>query len=107
MYFKVDYEKVSEVGHSLATKAEELDSLYFKVIDLCNLINDNWQSEDSTIYLSHFVRFVKDRLNEDSKILEAGNALNRISSRYSEQENKWVDDLIKSDILKGNVKHYE
>lgn len=107
MFFKVDYDKVSEVGHSLITKAEELDSLYLKVIDLCNLINDNWQSEDSTIYLSQFAKFIKEKLRENQRIGETGNVLKKVSSRYSDQDNKWAKDLIKSDILKGNVKHYE
>lgn len=103
MVFKVDYDKVSEVGHSLAEKTAELHALYFDVAEICNAIDENWRSEDSSVYIYQFVNFIENKMKENENLNTAGRALKDISSIYSEQDNKWLNDLLRSDIMKGRI----
>ncbi len=101
MVFKVDYDKVSEVGHSFLDNSEKLYSLYGDLIEICKEIDENWKSEDSTIYLSHMVSYLKEKIIENERLVETGKALNKVSSRYSEQDDKWVKDLLnKIELMK-------
>jgi hypothetical protein len=100
MVFKVDYEKMSEVGHSFLDKSEELNSLYLDVIEICKEIDENWKSEDSTIYLRHMAAFLVTKIKENERLFETGKVLNKVSSRYGDQNDKWANDLLKSDLMK-------
>lgn len=99
MVFKVDYDKVSDVGNALLTKSEELNSLYLEIIDLCKDINENWISEDSSIYLGHMTVYLKNKIRENESLYNTGSSLKKVSSLYSDQDNKWVNDLLKSDLM--------
>ena len=103
MFFKVDYDKMSETSSFLMNKTDELTNLYLEIVDICKSIDENWQSEDSTVYISQLVSFIKDTLKENEKLYNAGIVLKKVSSRYSDQDNKWASDLVKNDILKGKV----
>lgn len=103
MVFKVDYEKVSEIGHYLAEKTTELHSLYFDVVDICKEIDENWRSEDSSVYIYQFISFIENKMRENEKLNIAGRTLKDISSIYSEQDNKWLNDLLRNDIVKGRI----
>lgn len=107
MFFKVDYEKVSETSNILTTKTEELNSLYLGIIDICREINENWQSKDSTVYLTEFNSFVNEKIEENNKLNNIGKTLKGVSSNYKEQDNRWAQNLINRDILKGKNDRYE
>ena len=100
MNFKIDYEKVLEVGNNLKLKSEEINRIYMEMIELCNQISQNWQSEDSSVYLEHMILYIKEKIKENQLLDIAGSTLNNISSLYSGQDNKWADYLLKSDLLK-------
>ena len=40
MNFKVDYEKVQEVGNSLKLKSEEINRIYIEMLELCKQIGE-------------------------------------------------------------------
>lgn len=101
MFFKVDYDKVSETSSILKQKSEELNTLYFEIVDLCKSIDENWQSEDSTVYLAQLLSFLRERIQENEKLNNAGSVLKNVSSRYAEQDAKWEKELIQNDIMKG------
>lgn len=100
MVFKVDYDKVSEVGNSLVTKSDELESLYLELIDICKDIDENWRSEDSSVYVGQMISYVKEKENENTYLYNTGSTLKNISSLYGEQNEKWANDLMNSDLIK-------
>lgn len=106
MNFKVDYEKVQEVGNSLKLKSEEINRIYIEMLELCKQIGENWQSEDSSVYLEHMILYIKEKIKENQLLEKAGTTLNNISSLYSGQDNKWANYLLKTDLLnkERNVK---
>ena len=100
MVFKVDYDKVSDVGNALLTKSEELNSLYLEVIDICKEINECWIGEDSSIYLGHMAVYLRDKIKENEMLHNTGKALKKVSSLYSDQDSKWANDLLKTELIK-------
>lgn len=103
MYFKVDYDKVSEVGNSLVTETEKLNSLYHEVVEICKSIDDNWSSKDSSIYVYRLVSYIESKMKENENLNLAGRALKDISSVYSEQDNKWLNELVQNAVVKGRI----
>ena len=104
MFFKVDYDKVSEVGNSLVVETEKLNSLYSDIAEICKSINENWYSKDSSIYIYRLLKFINDKAIENENFNVAGRALKDISSVYSEQDNKWLNELVQTlDVKKGRV----
>lgn len=103
MVFTIDYEKVSEVGNVGAKKTLDINNLYSDIIDICSEINDNWQSKDSSIYMYHFASFLEKKMKENDDLNTTFKALMDISSVYSEQDNKWLRELINTDVSKGRV----
>ena len=100
MYFSVDYDKLSKTGRSLSSKTHELESLYFDIYKLCQQVGDNWMGEDSTIYLGRMEKFLESRIDRGDSLYSCSNALNKISFIYNVQDNKWANDLLKSDLMK-------
>lgn len=98
MVFKLDYEKVAEVGTSLVGKAEELNSLYSDVINISQLMDDCWMSEDSSIYISHFVDYIKMKKIENELFYGASRTLKDISLMYAEQDEKGLRNLVQKDF---------
>ena len=58
MYFKVDNQKVSELSLFLKQKSEDLEKIYNDFLDICDKVEVNYQSEDSTIYLQKFRNYI-------------------------------------------------
>ena len=100
MNFRIDYDKVFEIGQFVKEKSEEINTIYLEMIDLCKQINDNWQSEDSSVYLEHMIQYIKEKMNDNEILDKAGTTLCKVSSLYSEQDNKWMKDLLKNDELR-------
>ncbi len=100
MVFKLDYEKAREVGTSLVKKTEELNSLYSDIINISQLMDDCWKSEDSSIYISHFVDYIKTRMRENELFYGASRTLKDISLMYEEQDDKSFNNLVQKDFSK-------
>lgn len=100
MYFCVDYDNLSKTARSLKSKTYELDSLYTDILKMCNEVNENWVSEDSTVYLGRMESFLNDTLDRNEVIHKCANSLNKISYMYNVQDNKWANDLLKSELMK-------
>lgn len=103
MYFKVNYDKLGEISKTVTTKTDEINDLYMDIVDICKKINDNWHSEDSSVYISNFVKFLAERIKEDEVLYSTGATLGVVAGRYSEQDAKWKEEVIKSDITKGSL----
>ena len=101
MVFKIDYDKVSDVGLFFKNKSDELDSLYRDILGLCDSIEENYQSEDSTVYLNRFRNYLKIFLNENKLLRKGGYVLDKTSALYSNQEIDWCNTIVKSDLNKG------
>lgn len=101
MYFKIDYDKVSDTGLFLKNKSEELESLYNDVLDICEKIEENYKSEDSAVYLYQFINYIV-KFNYENEYLKKGAyVLAKVSSLYSNQEIKWAKSVLNSDLNKG------
>ncbi len=100
MNFKIDYDKVFEIGQFVKEKSLEINNIYFEMIDLCKEINNSWQSEDSSVYLEHMILYLKDKIKDNEILDKAGATLCKLSSLYSEQDNKWMKDLLRNDELR-------
>ncbi len=101
MYFKIDYDKVSNIGLFLKNKSDELDTLYNDVLDICEKIEENYKSEDSSVYLYRFINYVLLFTEENEYLRKGGYVLAKVSSLYSNQEIKWAKDVMNSDLCKG------
>ena len=101
MYFKIDCEKVLDVGQFLNSKSNELDSLYRDVLEICNKIEENYVSEDSTVYLSKFRNYVKVFQLENNDLKTGAATLYKTACLYSGQEDNWVNTIVKSDLNQG------
>lgn len=98
MFFKANYSKMQETSNLLISKTQEINKLYLELIDLCKLVDENWQSEDSSIYILQFMNFIKEKMQENEQMLEVGKVLGSVSSLYMEQDTKWATDIINNDI---------
>ena len=100
MYFKINQDKVSEVGHIFQEKSDELDNLYCDILALCNDIEENYKSEDSTIYISKFKNYIKDFVIENQDLRAGGQLLDKTSAMYNNQEISWANTVNQSDFNK-------
>lgn len=103
MVFKVDYEKVSNVSSYLVEKTEKLQSLYFDIIKICKEIDDNWSSDDSSVYIYKFISFIENKMKENENLNMAGHTLKEISSIYFEQEKIGLNNILRTDFGKGRM----
>lgn len=97
MKFSVDYEKLKDLGVFIVNKSEEIDDIYSEILELCAQIDENWKSEDSSIYVGNMRDFVTVTRQENENLLVSGEVLKKLSSLYSEQDNKWVRDIMKKE----------
>ncbi len=97
MKFSVDYEKLKDLGVFIVNKSEEIDDIYSEILELCSQIDENWKSEDSSIYVGNMRDFVTVTRQENENLLVSGEVLKKLSSLYSEQDNKWVRDIMKKE----------
>ena len=104
MKFGIDYDKVFEIGQFVKEKSEEINTIYYEIIDLCKKINDNWQSEDSSVYLEHMIAYTKNKIKDNEVLAKTGTTLCKVSSIYNEQDNKWAKNLVKDvELRKGKI----
>lgn len=97
MKFSVDYEKLNDLGIFIENKSQEIDGIYSEILGLCGEIDENWKSEDSSIYLGK-MRDTVTRIREENEILLiSGQVLKKLSMIYNEQDNKWVRDIMKKE----------
>ena len=101
MYFKIDYDKVSDVGFYLKNKSDELDGLYSDILGICDEIENNYKSEDSTVYLSRFRYNVEKLMKENQDLKKGSDVLRKIYSLYSNQEADWAQSILDSELDKG------
>jgi hypothetical protein len=94
MKFCVDYDKLSDIGKFTLEKSETFDGIYNDLIKICNELDTSWRSEDSSVYLGRMSNYISNKIKENEDIVTSGLVLNKISSRYSDQDNKWEKDLI-------------
>lgn len=97
MKFCVDYEKLNDLGVFIVKKSEEIDDIYAEILELCGQIDENWKSEDSSIYVGKMRDFVTLTRQYNENLLVSGEVLKKLSSSYSEQDNKWVRDIMKKE----------
>lgn len=97
MKFSVDYEKLNDLGIFIENKSQEMDEIYAEILELCAQIDENWNSEDSSVYLGN-MRDCVTRIREENEILLiSGQVLKKLSMIYNEQDNKWVRDIMKKE----------
>lgn len=104
MYFKVDSNRVSDVSQFLLQKSDELDGLYNDLLNICNQVEENYQSEDSTIYILKFRNYIKSFVRENEDLRYGGHVLNKTVSLYNNQEDGWAKSIIQDDLYKRGRK---
>jgi hypothetical protein len=97
MNFSVDYEKLGEVGKYLIQKYEEIDNLYSELYNICKSIDENWVSEDSSVYVWKMINYLNQAIKENEQIANTGDLLNKISDIYGEEDNKWDKELLREE----------
>ena len=103
MYFKVDYEKLSDISRASLNKSNELNELYTDIMKIFEDINDNWISEDSSVYIGQMKKFMKDRVTENDALFKGAFALNKIAVLYGAQEDKWEEELKRSSLVNNKL----
>lgn len=98
MRFKIDSNKVTELGIFLENKSDELDSLYSDVLKIIDRIDENYRSEDSTVYTSRFEDYTKRIINDNKYLKEGGKVLDRTSLLYDNRENAWAKKVTQTDL---------
>ena len=98
MRFKIDYNKVSDLGQFLENKSDELDEMYEYILKICDRIDENYRSEESTIYTSKFQGYAKRLIHDNLFLREGGMVLDRTSSLYNNQENAWAKKVMQTDL---------
>ena len=101
MNFSIDYDKLGDMGKYLIDKSKEIDDLYSELVDICISIDDNWKSEDSSVYLWKMVAFLKEIIKDNDQIVGTGELLNKLSQRYNDADNKWDKDLLREEQEKN------
>lgn len=98
MRFKIDSNKVTELGIFLENKSDELDSMYNDVLKIIDRIDENYRSEDSTVYTSRFEDYTKRIINDNKYLKEGGKVLDRTSLLYDNRENAWAKKVTQTDL---------
>ena len=102
MYFRADYNRLSDLSRATLNKSNELHDKYLEIIQILEDIDSNWISEDSSIYISNMIKFLNDRVIENEKIANGSYALNKIAILYGAQDDKWEKDLKRSTLVSSN-----
>lgn len=97
MNLSIDYDKLGDLGSFLATKAEEIDKIYSELIDILVAIDENWKSEDSSVYMYKIVNYVKEIIKDNEQIVGTSELLTNLSNKYSEHDVKWEKDILRED----------
>ncbi len=103
MYFKADYNRLSDISRASLNKSNELNDLYNDLLKILDEVGENWISDDSTIYLSRMKNYIKERADENEALFTGAFKMNKIAVLYGAQDDKWEQDLKNSDLYK---KHF-
>ena len=87
--FKFETEKNVEFSKFLKSKNEELNSIYNSLFDLCNKIEENYKSQDSSVFLDGFRTEIESMVSENEDLNESGAVLDKTRALYTGQEEKW------------------
>ena len=101
MNFSIDYDKLGEIGSYLSIKGEELDRIYGELLDICASIENNWKSEDSSVYMYKMISFIKKLVDENEQIVGTSELLTRLSNKYNEKDVEWEKNIIREDRNKN------
>ena len=103
MYFKADYDKLSEIARASLNKSNELNELYSDIMKIFEDINNNWISEDSSVYIGQMKKYMKKRVLENDVLFEGAFALNKVAVLYGAQDDKWEQDLKRSSLVNNKL----
>lgn len=103
MYFKVDYDKLSDISRASLNKSNELNELYSDVMKIFDDINDNWISEDSSVYIGQMKKYMKNRVLENDALFKGAFTLNKIAILYGAQDDKWEEELKRSSLVNNKL----
>ena len=103
MYFKVDYDRLSDIARASLNKSNELNGLYNDILKILDDVNDNWRSEDSSIYIAQMKSYLRERARENEALFKGAFKLNKIAVLYGAQDDKWEQDLKNSELVRNQL----
>ena len=110
MYFKADYDKLSEISRTSLTKCNDLNDLYADIVKIIEEVDKCWTDMPSIVYFSEMKDFLTQKSRELNALLAGSFALNKIAMIYGAQDDKWADlikrsSIVKDTFLNGDDKH--
>ena len=93
MRVKIKPGEVSELSRFIASKCDEIESLYESVITIVEDIPNVWKGNDSTAFKEAAITDINKDKNINKKLRKFGKHLETISKDYIEQEASWIEDL--------------
>lgn len=110
MYFKADYEKLSEISRTSLTKCNDLNDLYADIVKIIEEVDKCWTDMPSIVYFSEMKDFLTQKSRELNALLAGSFTLNKIAMIYGAQDDKWADlikrsSIVKDTFLNGDDKH--
>lgn len=102
MYFKADYDKLSEISRSALTECNNLNDAIADMIQICRDIEENWISEDSSIYIGRMKTYLYDAALEQDSLLQGAFTLNKIAVKYGAQDDKFESMVKRSNLINDN-----
>lgn len=104
MYFKADYDKLSDISRASLNKCNELVDLYSDILKILTDIEKNWVSnDDSYIYLCKMQDFMKARIDEVEALYSGSFTLNNVSMLYGDQDDKWAREVENSKFVRNTL----
>ena len=103
MYFKADYDRLSDISRASLNKSNELNELYNDILKILDDINYNWRSEDSSVYIAQMKKYLKQQARENEALFQGAFKLNKIAVLYGAQDDKWEQDLKNSELLRNQL----
>lgn len=102
MYFKADYDKLSDISRASLNQSNELNDIFADMVKICKEIEENYISEDSSIYMSRMKSYLSDAIKENESLMTGAFSLNKISILYGAQDDKWEEQLMRSNLIKDD-----
>ena len=99
MYFKADYDKLSDISRASLNQCNELNDIFADMIQICKDVEANWVSQDSSIYLDRMKSYLEDAVKENDSLLKGAFCLNKVAILYGAQDDKWEEELLKSSLV--------
>ena len=93
--FEIDNEKVLDLASFFICLSEEINNLYSDLLQLCDRVEENYISEDSSIFLDKFRNCINRFAYENEALYDGGKTLDKTNALYSQKEDKWVKEVTK------------